>query len=178
MLRIRIPMEVGFKEDTQEFIDEFFVIDLEHSLASLSKWESIFEKPFLSSSEKSGEELLGYIRCMTLTPNVPDEVLSRITHGNIEEITEYINAKMTATWFGETSREKNREVVTAEIVYYWMISLSIPFECQYWHLSKLFTLIRVCSEKNAPPKELSQSDLSARNRALNEARKKQYGTSG
>lgn len=171
-------MEVGFKEDTQEFVDDFYVVELEHSLASLSKWESIFEKPFLSSSEKSGEELYGYIRCMLLTPNVPEEVLSRITQENVDEITTYLNAKMTATWFGETTREKNREVVTAEIIYYWMISLSIPFECQYWHLSKLFTLIRVCSEKNAPPKELSQAEIAARNRALNEARKKQYGTTG
>jgi hypothetical protein len=178
VLQILVPIGTEYDEKTQKFSDTVFVLELEHSLAALSKWESVFEKPFLSSSEKSGEELLYYIRAMVLTPNVPPEVFSHISEQNMREIDKYMNSKMTATWFNETGRERSREIITAEIIYYWMVSLNIPFECQYWHLSKLLTLIRVCSEKNAPPKKMSAADITARNRELNAARRAHLGTTG
>lgn len=178
MLQIKVPLNTNFNEETQEFIDDCFVLKLEHSLVSLSKWESAVEKPFLSSTEKSGEEIFFYIKCMAIDPDVPPEMFDKLTQENVDQIETYINAKMTATWFNDAGREKSREIVTAEIIYHWMISLSIPFECQHWHLSRLLTLVRVCSEKNAPEKKLSHSDVAARNRALNAARKAQLGTTG
>lgn len=178
MLQILVPMATKFNEATDQFVDEFFLVELEHSLVSLSKWESAFEKPFLSSEEKSGEEILCYIKAMILTPNIPPEVFNNLTQENLADVNRYINAKMTATWFNDVGKEKSREVITSEIIYYWMITLNIPVEFQYWHLSRLMTLIRVCSEKNAPEKKLTPAEIAARNRELNAARKAQYGTSG
>jgi hypothetical protein len=178
VLKITLPGDEFFDDETQEFITKNDVIlELEHSLASLSKWESIWEKPFLSKETKSTEETISYIVCMMLTEDLSVETLSRITSENFAEINAYIDAKMTATWFNDKA-ESSREIITAELIYYWMVSLKIPFECQHWHLNRLFTLIRVCNQKNSPPKKLSRSELAARNRALNAQRKAQLNTKG
>lgn len=179
MLIINVPVGVEvYNEETEEFSNsEFFPIELEHSLVSLSKWESYFEKPFIGDVEKSAEEILWYIRVMALTPNVPEEVFRRLSTNNIKEIDEYISAKMTATWFAD-KREPNQETITAEIIYYWMISLNIPVEFQHWHLNRLITLIRVCNQKNAPKQKLTAAEIAQRNRELNEQRKAQWGTTG
>lgn len=166
-----------------EIADEFSTmgdleLQLEHSLASLSKWESEFRKPFLSTKDKTTEETLGYIRAMTLTPNVPPEVFSRLSSENLDAINAYITAPMTATWFQEVPDKPNREIVTAEVIYYWMLSGNIPFECENWHLNRLFTLIKVVGEKNAPAKKLSRSEIAQRNRALNEQRLRELNTTG
>ena len=151
----------------------------EHSLVSLSKWESKWCKSFLSNKNITEEETMDYIRCMTLTQNVPKEVYDYIPDSIVEQITAYINAPMTATYFsGNENKRLNREIVTSELIYYWMIALNIPFECQKWHLNRLLTLIRVCNIKNTPPKKRSKRSIMSRNAALNAARRQQLGSSG
>jgi hypothetical protein len=180
MLTIVVPESEGFDERTSEFVPlPGFVLELEHSLVSLSKWESEFCKPFLSSVEKSPEEILQYIKAMTLTPEVSPEVYYRFSKENYDQVDAYINAKMTATWFKEESnKKKNSEIITSELIYYWMLSLNIPFESERWHLNRLFTLVRVCSEKNNPTPSLSKGEMMAQRRALNEQRRAQLNTKG
>lgn len=176
MLLIKVPMD-AFNEATQQFVT--FDLELEHSLVSLSKWESKFEKPFLSSSSKTSEEAAWYLSAMTLTPNVPPEVYQNLTKKNIEEINDYISAKMTATWFAEnTNQRPNREVITSELIYYWMIKLQIPHEFENWHINRLLTLIRVCNLKDAPKRKMNKRDALAQQRMLNEQRRQQFGNSG
>lgn len=181
MLQIAIPLgEEYYNEKTNEFVyPKVQILQLEHSLVSLSKWESKWCKPFLSKEKTSEKETVDYIKCMTLTQNVPPEVYDYLTDDNIREVTEYINAPKTATTFSDDKNAKpSREIVTAEIIYYWMIALNIPFECQKWHLNKLLTLIKVCTIKNSPPKKMSQKDAMSQQRALNAARRKKLNTRG
>lgn len=180
MLTIVVPGTEMYDEIKQEFVREGDItLDLEHSLVSLSKWESKYEKPFLGKDSKTTEEVLDYVKCMTLTPNIPPEVFYNLSEGNINDINNYIEAKMTATWFNDTpGAPPSREVITSELVYYWMITFQIPFECQYWHINRLFTLIRVCNVKQAKPKKMSRAEIAHRNRELNAQRRSQLGTSG
>ena len=181
MLQIVVPLsKEGWDEEKNEFVEaKTQVLDLEHSLISLSKWESKWCKPFLSKADKTVEETIDYIRFMTITKNVKPEVYGCLTSENIEQINKYIEAPMTATTFYEDRQSKgSRETITAELIYYWMIALQIPFECQKWHLNKLLTLIRVCNVKNAPPKKMSKREIASRNAALNAARRKQLNTKG
>lgn len=180
MLQITIPSSELWDEKNEEFIHtKKQTLQLEHSLVSLSKWESKWCKPFLTRNEKTIEETIDYIRCMTLTQNVNQDVYNYLTNENIRQVNEYIDAPMTATKFLEDKNTKtSREQITSELVYYWMIALNIPFECQKWHLNRLLTLIRVCNIKNKPAKKMSKKEIMERNRALNEARKKQLHTKG
>ena len=180
MLRITIPAVDLWDEANQEFIQvKEKTLQLEHSLVSLSKWESKWCKPFLSKQEKTYEETVDYVKCMTLTQNVDPDTYKYLTNANIHEINKYIDAPMTATTFSdEKNGRPSREIITSEIIYYWMIALNIPVEFQKWHLNRLLTLIKVCNIKNAPPKKRSKKDIMSRNAALNAARKKQLNTRG
>ena len=180
MLTIKVPGKEFFDTVLQEFVSvDDVVLELEHSLVSLSKWESKFEKPFLGSAEKTDEEVLAYIEAMILTEDYPSDIIKRLSKDNIKEINSYIEAKMTATWFNDKKpAKKNNEVITAEVIYYWMITFNIPIEFQYWHLNRLFTLIKVFSVKNTKPEKMSKRDLLAKNRELNAKRKAELGTTG
>ena len=180
MLRITIPAVEQWDEAKQEFIyTKEQTLSLEHSLVSLSKWESRWCKPFLTKQEKTFEETLDYIKFMTITQNVDPEIYRYLTNENINEINRYIEAPMTAAYFSDEKNSKtNREQITAELIYYWMIALNIPFECQKWHLNRLLTLIKVCNIKNQPPKKRSKKEIMSRNAALNAARRKQLNTKG
>lgn len=180
MLQLNVIIEPEkWDESTGEFIPQKErTIQLEHSLVSLSKWESKWCKPFLHS-EKSNEEILDYIKCMTLTQNVPPDLYDKLSSKNIKAIDDYINAPMTATTFSDDSNsKKNKEIVTSELVYYWMVAYNIPFECQKWHLNRLITLIRVCGVKNSPPKKMSKGEIMRRNAELNAKRRAKLNSKG
>ncbi len=182
MLQITIPATELWDDRNQVFINtKEQTLQLEHSLVSISKWESKWCKSFLSKTEKTYDETIDYIKCMTITQNVSPEVYDRLTKENIEQINEYIQAPMTATHFldEEKSGRSNGEQVTSELIYYWMIALNIPIdECQKWHINRLLTLIRVCNIKNQPAKKMSRREIMNRNAALNAARRKQLNTKG
>lgn len=180
MLQITVPAVELYDERTEQFVTmKEQTLQLEHSLVSLSKWESKWCKAFLSKQEKTLEENLDYIKCMTINQGINPVVYSCLTRENIKQINEYIEAPMTATYFSDgRSGKQGRETVTSELIYYWMIALNIPFECQKWHLNRLLTLIQVCNLKNQPPKKMSKREIISRNAALNAARRKQFNTTG
>lgn len=179
MLTIHIPSKEMWNESKQEFeYTKARTLVLEHSLVSMSKWESKWCKPFLSSERKTIEETIDYIKCMTITQNVDDYVYSALTTSNIDEINAYIQHPMTATVVVDNDKSSSKEVLTSELIYYWMISFNIPFECQKWHLNRLITLIRLCNKRNKPPKKLSQQELIKRNSELNAIRRKRLQTKG
>lgn len=180
MLVITIPAVEMFDERTQTFSStKETTLELEHSLISISKWESKWHKPFLSKEEKTIEETIDYIKCMTMTRNVDPNAYNCLTNSNIQEINNYIDDPMTATTFSEDAKEGGRkEVVTSELIYYWMIAQTVPMECQKWHINRLLTLLRICDVKNSPPKKSSKREIANRYAALNAARKKQFNTKG
>lgn len=180
MLRLIVPGTDYFNEETETFETVGDVeLELEHSLVSLSKWESKYQKPFLDNNSKTTEELLGYIEAMIISPIYPSEIFGRLSQENINRINAYIESKESATTFGTMPQRRGKgEVITSELIYYWLVAFNIPFECEYWHLNRLFALIRICNIKNAKPKKMSRNEIASRNRELNAVRRAQYNTSG
>lgn len=182
MLQLVIPAREWFDDSKQMFItfDEQ-ILQLEHSLISISKWESKWKKPFLSTDQRTYEESKDYVRCMTLNGNVKLDVYDRLTQDDYNKISDYIDDKMSATWFNDKRKGGgggHGQTVTSELIYYWMIAYEIPFECQKWHLNRLLTLVRICEIKNAPSKKMSKKDTYTHYNALNAARKNKLGTRG
>lgn len=184
MLEIKVP-----KKDCWDEEKEIFVIfpethlKLEHSLVSLQKWESKFHTPFFATSDKTYDEVLEYIVCMTINDVEDKSVYQYIPDVEMQRIIDYIKDPMTATWFGKkdnTSKigTKSREIITAEVIYYWMIKLGIPMECQKWHLNQLMTLIKVINVKDAKKPKRSKSDVAQEWAAINAARRAKYNTRG
>ncbi len=182
MLQVTVPGYEYYDEKSNRFGQtETTTLTLEHSLLSLSKWEEKWQRPFLGKDDKTMEQCIDYVRCMTLTQNVDPLVYDGLTADNFNQINAYIEAPMTATWFSTRDNSRfSREIVTAEVIYYWMIALNIPFECQNWHLNKLLTLVRVCNIKNTPAKKTkgNRRAMLDQRMALNKARREQMHTAG
>lgn len=155
-------------------------LKLEHSLISISKWESKWHIPFISKESHTEEQILHYIKCMTINQDVPDEVYEHLSVEDVKKISDYINDPMTATTISEVPGQKKSggEIITSELIYYWMTALQIPFECEKWHLNRLLQLVAVCNAKNTPPKKMGKNEIMNRNKALNEARRAKYKSKG
>lgn len=179
MLTIVIPSGEQYDPVNNLFINtKEQTLTLEHSLVSVSKWEAKWHKPFISKENKTLEETIDYIKCMTITQNVDPNVYNFIDNDIIKRVYKYIDAPMTATTFSKDNSPPSREIITSELIYYWMISLNIPVEFQKWHLNRLLTLIKVCSIKNSPKKKMSKRELMSRNRTLNASRRKNLNSRG
>lgn len=180
MLQLKIKDTEFFDERTATFSTiKGQTLQLEHSLVSISKWESRWQKPFLNKEQKTREETLDYIRCMTITQNVNPQVYEQITDDQIIEVNQYIDNPMTATTFTkQEGKGSGNKITTSEEIYYYMASFQIPFTCEKWHFNRLMTLIKICSEKNQPKKNMSRGDLGRRTRSLNAARRARYRSHG
>lgn len=181
MLKLEVPGGEWYNEKTEQFeTTKSQILLLEHSLLSISKWESKWHKPFLSTSEKTFNESMDYVRCMTINKDVDPLIYETLTSDLYAKINSYIDDKMTATWFSKPpgNGRASREIITAEIIYYWMVTLGIPFECEKWHLNRLLTLIQVCNEKNAPAQKMGRKEQMAQQRALNAARRSRMRSRG
>lgn len=180
MLKLIVQGNEFYDEETSSFITtEGFEVELEHSLLSLSKWESKHQVPFLGQAKLTTDQIVDYILCMNNTPNVTTEMISSAGSQVFDAVNEYINSPQSATTFGEMPKPRGRgEVITSELIYYWMVAFNIPFTCEAWHLNRLFSLIKIANIKNSKGKRLSRSEVVQRNRELNAKRKAELGTTG
>lgn len=179
MLTIIVGDE-GFNETTQTFeLVNTVELTLEHSLVSLSKWESLYQRPFLSDGPKTSEEIYGYLKAMLVTPIGDPDILLRLSPENISEIQKYIDSKASATTFGrKQDRPGPSEIITSELIYYWMVAFNIPFECEHWHLNRLFALIRICNIKNSKPQKQNRHEAALQRSQINAQRRAHLNTSG
>lgn len=179
MLVLKVPEKEMYDSSKNLFTTyKETTLTLEHSLMSISKWESKWHKPYFGGQEKTLEEVKDYIRCMTISSIPDDLVYDRLSSENIQQIKEYILDPMTATTINDANKKKNREILTAEVIYYLMVAYNIPFECQKWHINKLLTLIKVCEIKNSPPRKMSKRDILSKNRELNAYRRSMLNSKG
>lgn len=179
MLKLVVPEREYFNESTQEFIQlKKQDLYLEHSLISLSNWESKWRIPFLGENKKTLEQTTDYFRCMSLSKDIDPIVFMTLPSDIVNQIKEYVEDPMTATWFTDNGEPPSREVLTSEVIYYMMIKLGIPMECQKWHFNRLMTLIKVCAIKESPEKKMGKQQILEKNRELNEARRSKFKTKG
>lgn len=183
MLRITIPEQELWDEKENRFINTKKTnICLEHSLVSISKWEAIYNKPFINNAnkdDKTNEEIMKYIECMTITQNVDPNIYHYMPSEVIKQITDYISSPQSATKFVEKEGQApSREILTSEKIYFYMTAFNIPFECEKWPIQRLMNLIRICSDKNAPSKKMSPKEAMSRQSALNKARRAQSNSRG
>ena len=180
MLQLRFPDKEFWDEKNEKFVQvKGQTIQLEHSLVSISKWESKWKKPFLSREGHTREETLDYVRCMTTTQNVNPILYELLTAEQIKQVNQYIDDPMTATTISkQEGKGGSTRVITSEEIYYSMVAYQIPFECQRWHFNRLMMLIRVCDERNKPKKKMRKGEIAKRNRSLNAARRARLGTKG
>lgn len=190
MLELKIGAKEGWDASKNEFVQtKETTLCLEHSLVSLSKWEAHYRKPYLSTEKKTREEILYYIQCMTITQNVDPKIYELLSESDLRKVNNYITDTATATWFTDRKQEgappsrPNKEIITSELIYYWMVSYRIPFKCEKWHLNRLLTLIRICNIKEAQSNgknngKMSKRDILSQNRALNAARRQRLNTKG
>lgn len=180
MLKVTFPSNELYDEKNEKFINtEETSVLLEHSLVSISKWESKWKKAFLGKGDKTEEESRDYIRCMIVTQKVDPNIMFALNKELIDQIEAYISDEMTATTINNMNKKSsNREIITSELIYYWMVTLNIPFECQKWHLNRLLTLISVCNIKNSPPTKMNKKEMASRNKQLNAARRRKFNHKG
>ena len=181
MLSINIKSRELFDERTSEFITvKGGTLKLEHSLVSISKWESKWKIPFLSKNKKTNAQIDDYIRCMSVNGDPDPILIASISSEDKNRIIDYIEEKQTATWFTNLDDKRNTQsdIITSERIYYWMIVHHIPHEYEKWHLSRLLTLIEICNRENTPPKKMTQAEIIARNKALNAERKARLHSRG
>lgn len=180
MLKLIIGAAEIFNDETQEFgTSGGFDLELEHSLISLSKWESKHKTPFLSKDGKTTAEIMSYIGCMIVSANFPEDVLDRFSQDDIDAVTAYIESPESATTFGKMPETRGRgETITSELIYYWLVAFNIPFECETWHLNRLFSLIKICNLKTQKPKKTGRLERAAMYHKLNQERRAKLGTSG
>lgn len=182
MLEIIIEESEGWDEANERFIRiKRTKLQLEHSLISLSKWESHWCKPFLTKEARTNEEMLDYVKCMTINKNVDPSVYSFLTKDDYDKISEYIDAPMTATVFYEDKKSNkggSKRRITSELIYYWMIALNIPVEFEKWHVNRLLTLIKLCNYESQPDKKMSKKETAKMYASINAARRKKYNSKG
>lgn len=174
MLELTIDDTSLWDPKTERFYDlKGQTLVLEHSLVSLSKWEEKWHKPFFTSNALTNEEIIDYIRCMTVNRNVDPLVYNCLTDAQFKAIEEYIADQHTATWFSNSAKEHGpKTIITAERIYHLMFAYGIDKDCEKWHLNRLLTQIRVEYEESKPKKKQSKRELADHHRALNAARRK------
>lgn len=179
-LTITIPGKELYDSAANRFITTTDkTLTLEHSLLSIARWESKWHKPYLSREEKTREELIDYIRCMTLTQNVDPAVYYGLDNKSLKKIIDYIQDPCTATTIKRIDKRSPQRVITNELVYYWMTALNIPFDpCEKWHFGHLMTLIEVANIEQQPKKKMTKAESAARRTRLNAARRAKFNSKG
>lgn len=175
MIEIVVPATTLFDERTNQFHKtKETTLQLEHSLLSLSKWEAKWQTPFLTDEPHSEEKSLDYFRCMTINRGVDPLVYRAIKPAQFAAIKAYISSPQTATTVNKIEQPSNghKQVLTSELIYYYMIAYNIPFECEKWHLNRLIMLIRICDVKNQPQKKMSNADFARIKAERRKARKR------
>ena len=180
MIEIYVPERELYDEVNEVFITtKPCILQLEHSLLSVSRWESKWRKSFFANEEKTRAESLDYIRCMTINRNVDSYVYQLLSNKDLDRISEYIDASLTATTFHRYKKAPpNRQIITSELIYSWMVTYNIPFECQKWHLSRLMTLIEILNIQNSPQKKMGKNEILRSNAELNRARRAKLHSKG